>query len=626
MKTSILTLVFTTLWIGQVLAQTITGGIINSYARVTNISANQFDINNVYGNVADFAAGRTVLIIQMKGATVTTANNNTYGTITSYNNAGNYEFATVSSLTNLGGGDYRVVFHSVARTYDAAGAVQLVSVPSYNNVTITGNVTAKPWSAQDGTGGVVVLEVQNVLTLNASIDVSAQGFVGGNPNTNPINAANNSNNYSTNNDGYAAKGEGIALPNQPNGRGKIANGGGGGNPHNAGGGGGGNLGSGGQGGNGWPDAGGTNPAGGIGGQALTYSPIVNRIFMGGGGGAGQQNNNVASRGGRGGGIIILRAGTITSTNCAGVPALRAKGENAPNTTGNDGAGGGGAGGTILLEAVNITMPCLLTVDVSGGNGGNVNHSDPHGGGGGGGVGAFLSNRDFSAVTNVIAVPGQNGRDCNTCTNSTSIPGSPCPAGNCTSTGWAIPGAFVPLPVELYGFKASYVAKKQQVEIQWFTTKEVNTRKFLIERSGDMKQLEIVGEVEAAGESQSLRSYYFVDIPWQSGTLYYRLRIEDRDGSISYSAWEAVEVADSHSSAFFSMSPNPATDINVALRCSQEIQSVYVYDVYGNLQLNLQIPENARTAILNVETFPKGVYIVKLNTRAGKSFIERLVIQ
>jgi hypothetical protein len=185
---------------------------------------------------------------------------------------------------------------------------------------------------------------------------------------------------------------------------------------------------------------------------------------------------------------------------------------------------------------------------------------------------------------------------------------------------------VPLPVELYGFKASYVARKQQVEIQWFTTKEVNTRKFLIERSGDMKQLEIVGEVEAAGESQSLRSYYFVDIPWQSGTLYYRLRIEDRDGSISYSSWEAVEVADSHSSAFFSMSPNPATDANVVLRCSQEIQSVYVYDTYGNLQLNLQIPENARTAILNVETLPKGVYIVKLNTRTGKSFIERLVIQ
>ncbi len=412
MKKFIVALVLSVVWTGQVLAQTILGGVINSYARVTNISGNQFDINNVYGNVSDFSAGRTVLVIQMKGASVRNGQNNQYGDITAYNNAGNYEFAIVSNLINLGGGNYRVVFNTVARTYDVAGAVQLVSVPSYSNLTIAGDVTAKPWSAADGTGGVVALEVQNTLTLNASIDVSGLGFRGGSPNSQPNGGSNDENTYRTNNNGYAAKGEGIALPNQPNGRGKVANAGGGGNPHNAGGGGGANLGSGGNGGRGWPGAGGTTGAG-IGGVGLMYDPIVNKVFMGGGGGAGQQNNNRASRGGNGGGIIILRAGTITSTNCGAAPALRANGEDAPNSTGNDGAGGGGAGGSVLVEAGNITMPCLLTIEVSGGNGGNVNHNAAHGGGGGGGVGAFLSNKDFSAATNVIAVPGQNGRDCTT---------------------------------------------------------------------------------------------------------------------------------------------------------------------------------------------------------------------
>lgn len=623
MKKFIVALVLSVAWVGQIAAQTILGGIVNSYARVVNISGNQFDINNVYGNVSDFSAGRTVLIIQMKGASARNENNHQYGDITSYGNAGNYEFVTVSNLINLGGGNYRVVFNTVTRTYDVAGAVQLVSVPTYSNLTIAGDVTGKPWNPADGTGGVVALEVQNTLTLNASIDVSGLGFRGGNPNPQPNGNSNDENTYRTHNNGYAAKGEGIAMPNHANGRGKVANAGGGGNPHNAGGGGGANLGNGGSGGRGWPGAG-NAIAGGIGAQSLMYDPTVNKIFMGGGGGAGQQNNNRASRGGNGGGIIILRAGTITSTNCAATPALRANGEDAPNSTGNDGAGGGGAGGAVLVEAGNIAMTCLLTIEVSGGNGGNVLHNAAHGGGGGGGVGAFLSNKDFSAATSVIAVPGQNGRDCNTCTNSTSTPGSPCPAGNCASTGWSVTGGFVPLPVELYGFEVSYASLKHQVELQWFTTKELSTQKFVVERSIDMEQVEVIGEVEAAGESQELRAYSFVDMPWQTGMLYYRLRIESRDGSTTYSEWKAVNVTGSEVDARFNMSPNPATGGVVTLRCSQSMQSVYVYDVYGGVHATLQT--RGREATLSVDTLPKGIYLVKIKTDTGKWLSERLVVR
>ncbi|MFX9224416.1 hypothetical protein ABTO47_19760, partial [Acinetobacter baumannii] len=57
------------------------------------------------------------------------------------------------------------------------GKVQIIRVPSYSNATIASTLTAKSWN---GTiGGVLVFNVTDTLKLNADIDVSGKGFVGG---------------------------------------------------------------------------------------------------------------------------------------------------------------------------------------------------------------------------------------------------------------------------------------------------------------------------------------------------------------------------------------------------------------------------------------------------------------
>ena len=81
-------------------APTNISGVINSYLRVTsvNLGSRQFITNNLSGNGSDFAVGKTIMIHQAQGANITTTNSSAYGTITAYNNAGNYEFATISSV------------------------------------------------------------------------------------------------------------------------------------------------------------------------------------------------------------------------------------------------------------------------------------------------------------------------------------------------------------------------------------------------------------------------------------------------------------------------------------------------------------------------------------------------
>lgn len=378
-----------------------TDTVINTYAAVLSLGI----CNNIYtvDTATGFAAGDTILIIQMKGAQVDTTNTSAFGTVIAYKNAGFYEYNVIQNVS----GNNITLRYLTTHNYDIlSGKVQFVKVPSFANYTVSRGITAMPWNGSKG--GVVALRVANTLTLNADINVSGKGFKGGQP-LNSTTAACNKTDYfyaATNEGGR--KGEGISelSANKAYGRGAQANGGGGGNAYNSGGGGGGNYSNGGLGGNqsiAGPCA--TVPnIGGIGGLGLTSSPF-SRAFMGGGGGAGHGDNNAEKAGGNGGGIIFISANTIVGNN----HALIANGDSAsectsPGTAGgpcaDDGGGGGGGGGLIYSTASSITG--LLKVQAKGGKGSNVYMlGDPQvgpGGGGSGGAWAYAAGSIGSNVT------------------------------------------------------------------------------------------------------------------------------------------------------------------------------------------------------------------------------------
>jgi len=394
-------------------------------------------------------AGDLVLIIQMQDADINSSNTANYGGsngsgngATSINSVGLYEYVLATNTVTGAGGtlNFTPALSNSYRTRNyTAGSNgqsrwQAIRVPQYSSATAT-NVTTPAWNGS--TGGVVVMDVENGLTLSGAtaINVAGLGFRGGagrqlggaaGVNTDFRTLASTTTN--------ASKGEGIAgiprylnnttaynaAPNvsdtgtegYPNGsyaRGAPGNAGGGGtdgnppkNDRNSGGGGGSNYGVGGQGGNAWNSG---DPSGGRGGFGFRSVLASNRVFLGGGGGAGSTNNGTAdpatyssppglscsvgtgacSSGAAGGGIILIRAGSIS-----GGGAINARGADAYNVE-NDGAGGGGGGGTVVLQSY---FGGNATVNVSGGNGGNAwrGHNiliDRHGPGGGGG-GGFIA--------------------------------------------------------------------------------------------------------------------------------------------------------------------------------------------------------------------------------------------
>ncbi len=419
--------------------------IVNAYTYLTSdVSAGNGYL--IVNNSAAFSPGDLVYVIQMQGASVNAGRdtifpdvnsaiptNTTFGAVTNYNSSGRNEFGQVRSVPD---GTTLILDCALTYTYSAAAKVQVVKVPRYYALTVSGagSITSPQW---DGfTGGVAVVEVQTNATLNStgSFDVSGKGFRGGATTTNTV-APYGGNKYGSVLVAQGAyKGEGIGgdttrykVYSSVYARGAIANGGGGGCSHNSGGGGGANGGAvasyngygnpdlsvgtyaniwnrestnfalntssgGGRGGYSFsandvtlnsasnPPAstnwGGDSrrPVGGFGGRPLDYS--TGRIFMGGGGGAGNGGggaNNQAGAGGNGGGLVyVVCYGDLTGSGT--ILANGANGSNSiPGCGSNDAGGGGGGGGSIILRVNGTTnLTAATALSARGGNGGNVN--------------------------------------------------------------------------------------------------------------------------------------------------------------------------------------------------------------------------------------------------------------
>jgi uncharacterized repeat protein (TIGR01451 family) len=444
-------------------SQTITANP-NTYYPATNqtvaVGATSLSVGTAVGTTP-IGAGDLLLVMQMQGADIDYSNTDAYGdgvaggSATSYlinNNftAGQYEYVVADGApAAVSAGVFTLTFKTpLKNSYQNADATastfqrrfQVVRIPQYRNLTISGTVTPAAWDGR--TGGILALDVTGQLTFDngAKIDASGVGFRGGAGQQLTGATGLSGTDYratapssSTSTVGaHAMKGEGIVgtpryvntgtalfdtgvdgYPGGSAGRGAPGNAGGGGtdynpsNPtNNSGGGGGGNGARGGRGGNSWSS---NMPVGGEPGAPFS-APSTSRLILGGGGGAGVNNTGTgvgpspgyASSGAAGGGIVLVRTGSVS-----GAGVVLANGASAGNTVQNDGSGGGGAGGSILITANNTASLNSLTLAANGGNGGtNTGGSaGPHGPGGGGSGGVVLTN---AAPSSASVTSGANG--------------------------------------------------------------------------------------------------------------------------------------------------------------------------------------------------------------------------
>lgn len=592
--------------------------VVNSYHKVLAISATAAKLDNVTG----LSYGNTVLLIQMKGATISTASNSTFGDISSLNSAGNYEVATICSVSN----DTVYFFNQVLSTYDVNYSVQLIKFGEYYSANVTDTVKAQSWDNTTGKGGVLAIKVEQDLTLNAPLFADSTGYNGGNASISNSTCNSTTNGYVYNANFLspqlgAFKGEGVADVTAANsgGRGAPANGGGGGNNHNNGGGGGANLVAGGDGGGNYTTVFGacTGDYHGKGGKALS-SASGTKIFAGGGGGAGHYNNNPTTHGGGdGGGIIIVIAKNIIGNGYK----ISANGR-IGGSGGSDGASGGGAGGTIIMNVTN-SYSGSLTIEANGGNGGITNNQSilnrcyGAGGGGSGGVIYFsgaipggITTYDTAGTAGKILssngcgvpVPASDGTDGSIVT-SYSYRSSVTPSSGCAIT----------LPVRIIYFNAILKADKK-VRVEWDIANPEEATSFTIEKINSLNNWI---EIQTIDAQAALHHYEIIDNMPVPGENIYRLRVKTKDNSVIYSLQKRVVLKFNDR---FSIYPNPAKN-NITINGKLNAGTVIMLtDITGKQIKNLITNTSSSHLQLLLPSLDPGIYFLRVDNYTQKIVI------
>jgi hypothetical protein len=385
------------------------------------------------------------------------------------------------------------------------------------------------------------------------------------------------------------------------------------NDQNTGGGGGGNGGVGGVGGWAWSSS--IQSGGRPGAVFSQVSP--SRLVMGGGGGAGTSNNatgtpggGFASSGAAGGGIIIIMAQNAILGN----GTLKANGGAGNSTVQNDGAGGGGAGGSILIYSYNGST-FSITAQAKGGAGGtNESSGGPsHGPGGGGGGGIVYSNASLSGST--VVTGGTAGTTNGTTTSFGAANGS---AGVLTTN--MNPGTVAKVPVACTVLAISFVdvtatPDNGAVNVGWTVGQEVSTLNYVVERSADGVHFSAIGSESSKAADGGDNAYQYPDNEAYAvgGTLYYRIREVETDGTFYYS--KVVSVSLGAGASKLTAFPNPTQRFVTVSFSSMmaEAVSLRLFDVRGCQLWSKQYEAQSGQNTVNIDcvnTLPDGVYMLQ----------------
>lgn len=187
----------------------------------------------------------------------------------------------------------------------------------------------------------------------------------------------------------------------------------------------------------------------------------------------------------------------------------------------------------------------------------------------------------------------------------------------------------PLPVQLLSLTAK--RSKEDVILNWITASEFNSSHFEIERSVNGKTFTGAGSVNANGNSSRALQYRFTDINAPLvHTVYYRLKMVDKDGSFRYSNIVSVALEKVAAINEITVFPNPFKEsvyIKTSAAAAGRIK-ITLMDLSGRVVDTQQadVEEGVSMIALNAaDKLQSGVYFIRTDIN-GTVHTQKLVKQ
>jgi hypothetical protein len=193
-------------------------------------------------------------------------------------------------------------------------------------------------------------------------------------------------------------------------------------------------------------------------------------------------------------------------------------------------------------------------------------------------------------------------------------------------GWA--NTYKPmgsLPVTFLSFTANKKDGNAAL-LQWQTSQEINSSHFDLERSDDAVHFTFIGRVNAAGNSNQIMQYSFIDHNPMRGQNYYRIRQVDIDGRQTITPVRMLAFQSAAGSIKYF--PNPThgvLNVEIPADMQDEPKLINIVNVSGVMVNQLQLKGTGHLISLDFSRYPKGVYFVQFkNSRVNST--QRIVLQ
>ncbi len=143
------------------------------------------------------------------------------------------------------------------------------------------------------------------------------------------------------------------------------------------------------------------------------------------------------------------------------------------------------------------------------------------------------------------------------------------------------------PTPLLVTLTEFTARPQgmnKVKLEWATSSEVSNRYFTVERSKNLTDFAVVGNVPTNGNGSTSHTYELTDLGPFNGKSYYRLSQTDQDGKTVYFDPVMVSLNGPFVQDKVQVGPNPFNDhLNVTIQSESNKEIVLsIFDLQGKL--------------------------------------------
>ncbi len=189
----------------------------------------------------------------------------------------------------------------------------------------------------------------------------------------------------------------------------------------------------------------------------------------------------------------------------------------------------------------------------------------------------------------------------------------------------------PLPAQMRDFDAN-VTPEQYVKLTWQTAAETRSKNFTVERSTDGTMFTALGQVVAAVNSTSRKTYNFIDQKPVLGKNFYRLKFSDDAGKeIVYKTLTATLLVLSSEPSVeqetLTVFPNPVENEHFFVKMSSfSPKSIQIFNLLGlNIPIEIQSLDQNQVQIFFKNMPATGIYFLRAAIGERK-IVEKIIVR